>query len=70
MSMGYDIGASFAGSSSAASSLNSPFGVTGGGGSYAGTGGRTGLDTKTLLILAGAGVALVLLALTLFRRRR
>jgi LPXTG-motif cell wall-anchored protein len=72
---GYDIGVSFSGSSSAAASINSPFNVTGGGGSGL-TGSRGTPSTaavltgnKVLPYLAIAGV-LVLLALVFFWRRK
>jgi len=72
---GYDIGLSASGSTSIAPSLNSPFNVTGGGGSGS-TGSRATPSTaavltgsKVLPYLAIAGVML-LLAIVLFQRKR
>jgi LPXTG-motif cell wall-anchored protein len=77
MGMGYDIGVSFSGSSSAAANLNSPFSVTGGGGS-----GKTGSglgevsDTavltspKLLPWLAIAGVIVLLALVVVFKRKK
>lgn len=58
--MGYDIGASLAGSSSAGASLNSPFSVVGGA--------RDATSGGSLWLIVGAGFAVLLLVVWLVKK--